>query len=136
MADHDYEFSRNPRKLHLVERNRLITVFCDYPGPLLWRVLPALILVEIPLLTTAVLSGWGRQKLAAWWWVLRRRRWLADRRRLVQLQVTVSPAAIAEVLSVPDRPAHGPAAPRHGGARMRCSGCTGRGSAGPCGEPR
>jgi GT2 family glycosyltransferase len=114
VADHDYEFSRNPRKLYLVERNRLITVLCDYPGPLLRRILPALILIEIPLLAMAALGGWGRQKLAAWWWVLRSRRWLAERRRLVQRGVTVSPTVIAMLLSAEIAPPMVPQPPGMG----------------------
>ena len=99
IADHDYEFARNPRKMYLVERNRLITVLCDYPGPLLRRVLPALILVEIPLSAVALLTGWGRQKLAAWWWVLCEHRWIAARRRRVQDQVVVPWESISALLS-------------------------------------
>ncbi|MDN5805453.1 MAG: glycosyltransferase family 2 protein [Microlunatus sp.] len=99
VAVHAYEFSRHPRKMYLVERNRLITVLCDYPTPLLRRVIPALLVVELPLLAVAILSGWGPQKLAAWWWVLRRWRWLTRRRRDVQRQVNVPTSVIAALLT-------------------------------------
>lgn len=99
VADHDYHFSRNPQKMYLVERNRFITVICDYPAPLLLRVLPAVVLLEAPLLAMAVLAGWGRQKIAAWLWVVRHRRWLAERRRHIQRQVVVAPTTIVELLS-------------------------------------
>lgn len=104
VADHDYQFSRNPRKLYLVERNRLITVICDFPTPLLLRILPAMVLLELPLFAMAVLAGWGRQKLAAWLWLLRHRRWLAERRRHIQRQVAVSPMTIVELLSAEIEP--------------------------------
>ena len=99
VADHDYNFSRNPRKMYLVERNRLITVFCDFPTPLLLRVLPALLAVEGPLTATAIVTGWGWQKAAAWWWVIRNWRWLADRRRRVQRDVTVPISVISDLLT-------------------------------------
>ena len=99
IADHAYEFSRNPDKLYLSERNRLITVFCDYPAPLLRRILPVLLLVELPLTAMAFVSGWGRQKIAAWWWVLRRWRWLIRRRDDVQRDVAMTAAEFAALLT-------------------------------------
>ncbi|MFT4165598.1 MAG: glycosyltransferase family 2 protein [Microlunatus sp.] len=111
VADHAYEFSRNPRKMYLVERNRLITVLCDYPTPVLRRVLPMLLATELPLTAMAVVSGWGRQKAAAWWWILRRGRWLARRRAVVQRSARVSPATIADLLTAeidPPMVAHPP----------------------------
>lgn len=99
VADHHYEFSRNPQKLYLVERNRLITVLTDYPSGILRRVFPALLAIEIPLTLSAVASGWARQKMAAWWWLISRWRWLRARRRWVQSQTTVSNADVADLLT-------------------------------------
>ena len=65
VADHHYEFGRSPLKMYLLERNRLITVLTDFPGGLLRRVLPALLVVEPLLLVQAVLQGWGRQKVSS-----------------------------------------------------------------------
>lgn len=87
-AVHHYEFSRSALKMHLVERNRLVTVLTDYPPHLLAAVLPALLVVEPLLLVQAVLQGWWRQKLSSWTWVLRHRRVLLERRRRVQAAVT------------------------------------------------
>ena len=98
VADHHYEFSRNPRKMYLLERNRWLTVLGDYPAPLLRRVLPVLLAVELPLLVAALLQGWGRQKLRAWWWLLRHSRLVLSRRRRVQAGVTAPPAALARLM--------------------------------------
>lgn len=99
VADHLYEFSRNPRKLYLVERNRLITVLTDYPAPLLRRVLPALLAVEIPLTASALAGGWARQKVAAWCWVIRQWRWLLVRRRRVQSRIVITSAEVAALMT-------------------------------------
>lgn len=98
VADHDYAFGRNALKLHLLERNRLITVLTNYPTPVLRRVLPVMIMAEPLLLGLAVAQGWGRQKLGAWSWVLRNRAKLRGRRRRVQ-SAAVAPKALMPMLS-------------------------------------
>lgn len=84
VADHHYEFARNPRKMYLLERNRFLTVLTDYPSSLLLRVLPALVVVEPLLLVLATVQGWAPQKLRAWGWILSHSRYLRQRRRQVQ----------------------------------------------------
>ena len=96
VADHHYEFGRNPRKMYLLERNRLLTVLGDYPTPLLRRLLPGLLLVEPLLLLMAVLQGWAPQKLQAWWWVSTHAGILRRRRAAVQAEVR-GPDAAARV---------------------------------------
>lgn len=81
---HRYEFSRNPRKLFLAERNRLCLVLTLYESRTLWLLAPALVGLEAAVVALAVRQGWWRQKLAGWAWLLRRRRWLRERRRAVQ----------------------------------------------------
>jgi GT2 family glycosyltransferase len=81
---HRYEFSRNPRKLYLAERNRLCLVLTLYEARTLWLLAPALLGLEAAVLVLAVTQGWWRQKLAGWRWLFRRRRWLRERRRAVQ----------------------------------------------------
>lgn len=93
VADHHYEFSRNPRKMYLLERNRFLTVLSDYPWPLLLRVLPALVVVEPLLLVMAILQGWAPQKVRAWVWVLSHPGYLRRRRRQVQATTTGSDPA-------------------------------------------
>lgn len=87
IADHYYEFGRNPRKMYLLERNRLITVLTDYPPRTLRTLLPTILLLEPAFLVLAVLQGWSRQKLAAWTWLVRHRSALRARRRRVQAAV-------------------------------------------------
>jgi GT2 family glycosyltransferase len=99
VADHYYEFSRNPLKMYLVERNRLITVLTDYPRGLLLAVLPMLVLFEPAFLVMAALQGWHRQKLSSWWWLLTHTRALRERRARVQRAVTVPAAQIARLLT-------------------------------------
>ncbi len=71
MAVHDHDFSRNARKMFLLERNRFLTVLGDYPTHLLLRVLPVILLLEPLYLVIALRDGWGREKVRAWGWLLR-----------------------------------------------------------------
>ncbi len=98
VATHDHDFSRNRRKMFLLERNRLLTVLGDYPGHLLLRVLPVLLLLEPLYLLIAARDGWAREKLHAWFWLLGHAPAVAHRRRKVQSQVT-SPHALDTLLS-------------------------------------
>jgi GT2 family glycosyltransferase len=98
VADHHYEFGRSPLKMYLVERNRLVTVFTDYPSRLLRAVLPALLAMELLLLLQALLQGWLVQKLRSWWWLGRHTRLLRERRSRVQSNTSASDAAIAGLL--------------------------------------
>jgi GT2 family glycosyltransferase len=84
LAEHAYEFSRNARKMHLLERNRLHSVLTTYPRHLLARALPVLVLTEPLLLVLAVRDGWGREKVASWWWLLCHGRQVRARRRHVR----------------------------------------------------
>jgi GT2 family glycosyltransferase len=98
VAAHDHDFSRNPRKMFLLERNRFLTVLGDYPTPLLRRVLPVLVLLEPLYLVIALRDGWGREKVQAWWWLLRHPRSVLARRRRVQAAV-VAPQALDGLLT-------------------------------------
>lgn len=98
VADHYYEFSRNPFKMYLVERNRMVTVLTDYPAPVLRAVLPMLLLLEPAFLVMALMQGWARQKLRAWWWLVRQAGSLRRRRRRVQAALAVPPLAVAELM--------------------------------------
>ena len=82
---HRYEFSRNPAKTYLVERNRLMFVStlwgCAGPGAArpgagragagAWSRWP-------------LKDGWIRQKVRGWGWLWRNRRQVLARRRVVQ----------------------------------------------------
>lgn len=99
VADHHYEFGRSPLKMYLLERNRLVTVLTDFPGGLLRRVLPALLVVEPLLLVQAVLQGWGRQKVSSMTWLVRNAPRLRARRRRVQAAVTTPDALAPHLVS-------------------------------------
>ena len=64
---HRYEFSRNPRKLYLVERNRLLFVLTVSRPALLALVALPMVAFELAVLALAVKDGWARQKVAGWW---------------------------------------------------------------------
>ncbi|CCH77450.1 Predicted glycosyltransferase [Nostocoides japonicum T1-X7] len=101
VADHHYEFSRNPRKMFLLERNRLVTVLTDYPRGLLCRTLPAVLLLEPAFLVLAALQGWPMEKLRSWWWLARHPRYLRRRRSTVQAAVTATrPSALLARLMI------------------------------------
>lgn len=85
---HDYEFGRNPNKLYLIERNRLMMVLTSYQPRTLALLAPAIAVVELASFALALREGWWRSKLRAWWWLVsngpllrRRRRHIQDLRR-------------------------------------------------------
>ncbi|GAA4676510.1 hypothetical protein GCM10023226_12160 [Nocardioides nanhaiensis] len=96
---HRYEFSRNPQKFYLLERNRLLLVLTLYGPGMLLAVAAPLLALELATLALALRDGWGRQKLAGWWWLLRHRRLLRERRRLVRGQRVVPDATWSRVLT-------------------------------------
>ncbi len=86
---HHYEFSRNPRKMFLMERNRLLFVLTTYgPGTLATLALP-LVAFDVALLAVAARQGWAVEKVRGWAWLARHLPYLRDRRALVQAARTV-----------------------------------------------
>jgi GT2 family glycosyltransferase len=81
---HHYAFSRNPRKMYLLERNRLLFVLTSYGTRTLLLLAPALVGFELAMALVAGVQGWGRQKVAGWVWVLRHLGWVRSRRAEVQ----------------------------------------------------
>ena len=86
---HHYEFSRNPLKMYLLERNRLLFVLTCYGTRTLVLLAPVLVAFEIAMAGVAVVQGWGRQKVRGWGWVLGNLAWVAARRRQVTAERTV-----------------------------------------------
>jgi GT2 family glycosyltransferase len=84
VARHAYLFTKNPRKMFLLERNRLVTVLTTYPRPLLLRVVPVLLVTEPLLLVMAVAQGWAGAKLRSWAWLMGHAPYVLARRRRVQ----------------------------------------------------
>jgi GT2 family glycosyltransferase len=108
---HHYEFSRNRRKLYLVERNRLITLLTAYEGRTLVVLAPALLLTEVAMVIAALAGGWTSPKVRGWAWLWRNRAWLMRRRRLVQSQRRVPDGVIAEVMTARVTPSNVEAPP-------------------------
>lgn len=98
VAVHDYEFARNPRKLYLIERNRLLLVFTDYPTRVRHAVLPAIILTEPLFLILSVMQGWSRQKVEAWIWLARNRKKILQLRRIANRIQVISDQQFAALL--------------------------------------
>jgi GT2 family glycosyltransferase len=86
IVTHRYAFRREPRKLYLVERNRLIALATLYDARTLAVLAPLLLAMEIAMLGAAVARGWARAKVGGWWWIVRHRRWIAERRARLQGQ--------------------------------------------------
>jgi GT2 family glycosyltransferase len=81
---HRYEFSRNARKMYMLERNRLLMVLSCYEARTLLVIAPLLLVVEVGLAAMAVTQGWWREKVHGWAWLIRNRRTVATLRRQVQ----------------------------------------------------
>jgi GT2 family glycosyltransferase len=96
---HHYEFSRNPQKQYLLERNRWLTVLTVYPAPLLLLILPLLALFEVCLVVLAARQGWLGAKLRGWRWLASHVRLLRRRRKAVQAARVQSTGQFARLLS-------------------------------------
>jgi hypothetical protein len=110
---HHYDFSRNPAKLYLLERNRLMNlIVLPSRRTQLLTAAPAIV-VEGGILLVALRGGWARDKVAGWRWLVAHRSSLAARRRAVQAARRVPDRQLAHLLRGPlDPPAGlGPAVP-------------------------
>ncbi|MDQ3466016.1 MAG: glycosyltransferase family 2 protein [Actinomycetota bacterium] len=96
---HHYEFSRNPLKFYLLERNRLAMLLTVYGGRLLVLLAPALLALELAMLAVALRQGWMRQKLRGYRWLMSNRGWLRRRRREVQAVRVVGDRDLAGLLT-------------------------------------
>jgi GT2 family glycosyltransferase len=92
---HRYEFSRNPDKLFLLERNRLVLVLTAYEGRTLGLLAPALIGAEAGMVALSARDGWARQKVASLAWLVRHHGWIRQRRRRLQSERTVPDGDLA-----------------------------------------
>lgn len=106
-AWHHYDFSRNPQKMYLLERNRLMTVATVYQGRTLAALAPLLLAGEAALAVRSAREGWLGQKARGWVWLARNRRRLRSRRNRVQGTRVEPDAVLLEHLSTaldpPDR---------------------------------
>jgi GT2 family glycosyltransferase len=83
-ATHHYEFGRNPAKLGLLERNRLITVLTVYEVRTLLALGPLLLAAEAAMVLRGAREGWLSQKVTGWRWLLTHRGYLRRRRNRIQ----------------------------------------------------
>jgi len=95
---HDYDFSRNPEKLFLLERNRLMLLSSNYRRSTLVLLAPALFLVEVAVLIVAVRDGWAGAKIRSWPATWRLRGSTAQWYRRIQDERTVGDAALLEAM--------------------------------------
>jgi GT2 family glycosyltransferase len=89
VAVHRYEFSRNPFKFAMIERNRLIVVVTLWS----WRGLvllgPPLLALEAAMLVLAAKQGWLGGKVRGWLWLGRHIGHLRRRRRMLSAERAV-----------------------------------------------
>ena len=88
-ALHRYEFSRNPNKYYLVERNRLMFVLTLWGPRALLVLAPPLLALELAMVAMAIKEGWLRHKIRGWYWLLRNSGRVWARRRMVQREKLV-----------------------------------------------
>lgn len=111
VAVHRYEFSRNPRKLFLTERNRLMFVLTTYQRDTLVLVAPGMLVVEVGVLLAAVREGWARQKLAGYRWLWSHRAEVLQRRRHVQAERVRPDRVLLPLMTDVLDPGHLPVSP-------------------------
>jgi GT2 family glycosyltransferase len=98
-AVHQYEFSRNPNKTYLSERNRLMFVTTLWSWRALVLLSPPLLALELAMVLLAAKQGFLKSKLRGWGWLWRNRRDVLARRRLVRSTLLVSDREWMRVLS-------------------------------------
>lgn len=96
---HHYEFSRNPQKLQLLERNRLINLLVLWEARTLLLLMPALLGFELAMLGLALKQRWLGQKLAGYRWIWLHRDHVRTRRALVQRERIISDRQLAPRLT-------------------------------------
>lgn len=96
---HRYEFSRNPLKFYLLERNRLILLLTLFQARTLLLLALPLVGLEVAMLAVAAKGGWARQKIKGWRWLLAHRNELRERRKFVQSTRRVPDSDIAPLLT-------------------------------------
>lgn len=96
---HEYEFSRNPDKLALLERNRLVFVLSAYSLRLMLLLGPVLFAVELAMLGLSARQRWLGGKLRGYGWLLMRPRWLLHHRRATQRLRRVRDRELARFLT-------------------------------------
>ena len=105
---HHYEFSRNPRKMYLMERNRLLFVLTTFEAKTLAVLAVPMIGFELALLLVAWRQGWAREKARGWAWLARNGAHIRARRREVGAARRVGDDVLSELLTATFDPAQLP----------------------------
>ena len=96
---HHYEFSRNPLKMFLLEKNRQVFLRTAH-GPRLraaiW--LPRTVL-DLAMVVLSVRQGWGAERREARRWIAEHEEWITARRRWVQEQRTTPDRDLVHLLT-------------------------------------
>jgi GT2 family glycosyltransferase len=79
-----------PRRFYLTCRNRLMTVLVHYRARTLFVLMPALLLYEVAVFSTACILGWPGRWIQAWIWQLQNWRSLRLKRGRVQAARSVA----------------------------------------------
>lgn len=99
VAFHDYDFSRNPRKNYLLERNRWLALLTVFPAAVLLVALPPLLAFETAVLVRATVQGWLADKLRGYVWLIRNASAIRARRGRVQQESSLSAREFAALLT-------------------------------------
>ena len=97
---HDYEFSKNPTKMFLVDRNRMMLVASLYRPRTLLVLSPLLLVHEIALCVFAIAGGWAPQRLRALKWMVSNREMIRRVRSRLQASRRIGDAAILRRMEV------------------------------------
>lgn len=99
---HDYKYipqeKHQPlkRKLFYIERNRLQTIFKNYSFKTLFLLVPAIIFMEIGMITFAIIDGWGLTKLKTYLSIMQNFETLNSNRKFIQEKRIVSDKTIMQ----------------------------------------
>jgi hypothetical protein len=89
-----------PRKLYLLERNRLLFLLTAHEARTLALLALPLLALELAMLLLALSQGWAGGKVRGWWWLLRHAGLGARRRRpSCRPSGTVPDAKLARLLT-------------------------------------
>lgn len=99
---HDYKYIPQEkyqplkRKLFYIERNRLQTIFKNYSFKTLFLLVPAIIFMEIGMITFAIIDGWGLTKLKTYLSIMQNFDTLNTNRKYIQEKRIVSDKLIMQ----------------------------------------